>query len=173
VNSNEPENGTGDGDMSPDWQIVDDHNILLRAERSAKGTGREYYVYIVVRDENWNFDSKQIIIKVPHDSGNLSNSDSIYDNKTKSAEILVPEEINPFNARIWPNPSSGSFNLEIQSLSEELTVFSVFDITGKLISTGKTSPKEFIRFGENLRTGMYQVKLQQGDNHKNIKVLKQ
>jgi hypothetical protein len=173
VYSNEPENGTGDGDMSPDWKIVDDHNILLRAERSAKGTGREYYVYIVVRDENWNFDSRQIIIKVPHDSGNLSNSDIIYDNKTKSAVILVPEEITPFNARIWPNPSNGSFNLEIQSLSGELTVFSVFDITGKLISTGKTSPKEFIRFGENLRPGMYQVTLQQGDKHKNIKVLKQ
>lgn len=40
VRSNEPVNGTGDGNTAVDWQIVDDHQVLLRAERSAQGHGR-------------------------------------------------------------------------------------------------------------------------------------
>ena len=36
VTSNEPVEGLGDGDTSPDWVIT----VNLRAERSAHGTGR-------------------------------------------------------------------------------------------------------------------------------------
>jgi DNA/RNA endonuclease G (NUC1) len=44
VSSNEPADGTGDGDQAPDWQIVDNHHVRLRAERVATGTGRVYTV---------------------------------------------------------------------------------------------------------------------------------
>jgi hypothetical protein len=50
VSSNEPVNGTGDGDTSPDWQIVDAHHVRLRAERSGSGTGRIYTVTITAAD---------------------------------------------------------------------------------------------------------------------------
>jgi len=46
VTSNEPINGTGDGDTEPDWEIVDAHHIRLRAERAGSGTGRIYTVTI-------------------------------------------------------------------------------------------------------------------------------
>lgn len=42
VNSNEPDNSTGDGNSSSEWEILDDHTVLLRAERSGNGTGRIY-----------------------------------------------------------------------------------------------------------------------------------
>src|SRR6185503_15245651 len=44
VASNEPPDGKGDGHTSPDWQVVDDHHVLLRAERSGRGNGRVYTV---------------------------------------------------------------------------------------------------------------------------------
>ena len=50
VTSNEPVNGTGDGDTDPDWQIIDDHHIKLRAERAANGDGRIYTITVTIDD---------------------------------------------------------------------------------------------------------------------------
>ena len=50
ITSNEPVNGTGDGDTDPDWEVVDDHHIRLRAERSAQGNGRIYTITVTVDD---------------------------------------------------------------------------------------------------------------------------
>ena len=50
VSSNEPVNGTGDGDTDPDWEMIDDHKIRLRAERAANGDGRIYTITITAND---------------------------------------------------------------------------------------------------------------------------
>jgi hypothetical protein len=50
ISSNEPVNGTADGDTDPDWEILDNHHIRLRAERAANGTGRIYTITITVND---------------------------------------------------------------------------------------------------------------------------
>ena len=50
VNSNEPVNGTADGDTDPDWEIIDNHHIKLRAERAANGDGRVYTITVTVDD---------------------------------------------------------------------------------------------------------------------------
>ena len=48
--SNEPVNGTGDGDTDPDWIVIDAHHIQLRAERSALGNGRIYTITVTADD---------------------------------------------------------------------------------------------------------------------------
>lgn len=50
ITSNEPVNGTGDGDTDPDWEVVDATHIRLRAERSAQGSGRIYTITVTVYD---------------------------------------------------------------------------------------------------------------------------
>jgi uncharacterized protein len=50
VASNEAENGRGDGDASPDWRVIDVHNVQLRAERSGWGTGRIYTIAVTCSD---------------------------------------------------------------------------------------------------------------------------
>jgi hypothetical protein len=65
VTSNEPVNGQGDGDMAPDWQVVDAHHILLRAERSGLGTGRIYTVTINCQDATGNVSSRTVPVVVP------------------------------------------------------------------------------------------------------------
>jgi|GEM_PF-1234801 len=73
VSSNEPQEGLGDGDMSPDWtepeidQIDGIITLQLRAERSGSGDGRVYTVTITGTDESGNASTAAVEIIVPHD----------------------------------------------------------------------------------------------------------
>jgi endo-1,4-beta-xylanase len=66
ISSNEPVNGTDDGDTSPDWQVIDARHILLRAERSGNGTGRIYTITLTVTDSAGSSSSSSVIVTVPH-----------------------------------------------------------------------------------------------------------
>src|SRR5947209_3378977 len=65
VTSNEPIDGLGDGDTSPDWQIVDAHHVTLRAERSGTGTGRIYTITITCTDGGGHTTTKTVQVTVP------------------------------------------------------------------------------------------------------------
>lgn len=71
VRSNQPVNGKGDGNTSPDWKIVDDHNVLLRAERSGNDKGgRIYTIGIRATDDAGNQSAvKTVTVTVPHNQG--------------------------------------------------------------------------------------------------------
>ncbi|HKQ75977.1 MAG TPA: endo-1,4-beta-xylanase [Blastocatellia bacterium] len=66
ISSNEPENGTGDGDTAPDWVVNDPHHIMLRAERAGNGLGRIYTITVTVTDSAGSSTSKSTIVRVPH-----------------------------------------------------------------------------------------------------------
>lgn len=69
VTSNEPVNGTGDGDTGPDWNIIDDQKVQLRAERSGGGNGRVYTITVEATDEAGNSSTSTTEVKVPHSKG--------------------------------------------------------------------------------------------------------
>jgi hypothetical protein len=54
VTSNEPNDGTGDGNTAADWQVLDPHTVLLRSERSGGGTGRTYTLTVTCADASGN-----------------------------------------------------------------------------------------------------------------------
>ncbi len=70
VTSNESVNGTGDGDTDPDWIVIDNHHVQLRAERSANGDGRIYTITITATDGSGNTAVKTVEVRVPHDIKN-------------------------------------------------------------------------------------------------------
>ena len=69
VSSNEPINGTGDGDTSPDWEIVDATHVRLRAERSGTGTGRIYTIAITASDSAGSSAGATTTVRVPLSQG--------------------------------------------------------------------------------------------------------
>lgn len=66
VQSNEPVNGTGDGDMAPDWKITGPLTVNLRAERAGNGTGRMYTLTVKCIDAAGNGATKNLTVSVPH-----------------------------------------------------------------------------------------------------------
>jgi uncharacterized repeat protein (TIGR01451 family) len=66
VTSNEPVNGKGDGNTSPDWEILDAHHVRLRAERSGNGNGRIYTITITATDSAGGSSSQTVTVTVPH-----------------------------------------------------------------------------------------------------------
>jgi hypothetical protein len=70
VSSNEPINGLGDGDTAPDWQVIDAHHLLLRAERSGRGNGRLYTITTTCTDASGNVTTKTSTVFVPPNQKN-------------------------------------------------------------------------------------------------------
>jgi uncharacterized repeat protein (TIGR01451 family) len=66
VTSNEPVLAHGSGHTSPDWIVVDDHHVLLRAERQGNGNGRIYTTTITCTDSGGNSSDEQVEVVVPH-----------------------------------------------------------------------------------------------------------
>jgi len=170
VYSNEMDNGRGDGNQEPDWEIIDEHNILLRAERSGKGNGREYYINIISRDESWNYSFQQVVVKVPHDNRS-SNENTIKPDET----FINPNKESPqFKIMAWPNPSTKSFNLIVDSFSNEPVDVFIANISGRIISEFKVkNDMNSIHFGDDLQSGIYFVKVKQGEHSKTIQVVKE
>jgi endonuclease G, mitochondrial len=65
VSSNEPANGTGDGDTDPDWIVIDAHHVQLRAERAAGGSGRIYTLTVTCTDASGHSSSSATTVAVP------------------------------------------------------------------------------------------------------------
>jgi glycosidase len=66
VTSNEPVNGTGDGDTAPDWEVLGPDLVRLRAERSGRGAGRVYTITVTCADAAGNATSRTTTVTVPH-----------------------------------------------------------------------------------------------------------
>ena len=67
ITSDEPVNGGGDGNTSPDWVITGPLTAHLRAERSGQGDGRVYTLTVACEDGSGNESTGQVGVLVPHD----------------------------------------------------------------------------------------------------------
>ena len=69
VDCNEPVNGTGDGNTSPDWRITGDLTLELRAERAGNGSGRIYTITVEAEDVSGNRSQTTVEVHVPKSQG--------------------------------------------------------------------------------------------------------
>ena len=67
VSSNDPVNGLGDGNTVPDWVIVGDLAVTLRAERAGTLTDRIYSITVRCTDDSGNSAQRVVRVTVPHD----------------------------------------------------------------------------------------------------------
>jgi hypothetical protein len=76
------------------------------------------------------------------------------------------------SVQAYPNPSSSEFSLRIESNNNDSVNVRVFDITGKLVQTIKTTAGN-VKVGSNLNAGIYMAEIAQGNAKKTVKLIKQ
>ncbi|NND12279.1 MAG: T9SS type A sorting domain-containing protein [Flavobacteriaceae bacterium] len=88
-------------------------------------------------------------------------------------ELIIETPKVEFAVRSWPNPSQNDFNIRI---STDNTVdpikVQVFDITGKTVHIDSIDSNMNYRFGNELGSGLYFVKVAQGNNVKTLRLMK-
>jgi hypothetical protein len=86
VTQDEPVNGLGDGDTSPDAVLGPaSHQVRLRAERSGTGDGRVYRIAVTVTDEFGLSCTGTVRVGVPHDQASAP-----IDSAPPSFDSLLP-----------------------------------------------------------------------------------
>ena len=79
-----------------------------------------------------------------------------------------------FDVKAYPNPTEHQFTLYIEGASTEKVQVVIFDALGRLVKKiERGDPMNAIRFGEDLKTGVYMVEVRQGVNRKTLKLIKQ
>ncbi len=173
VTSNEPVSGTGNGDLSPDWQIIDAHKVKLRAERKNNGTGRIYTIKITCTDEAGNKSIQTIAVTVPLTAPTITSSQNTKMTQGATEKEIPSTLVTGFMAQVMPNPAEREFNLVIKGGSNEPLEIRIFDITGRQVQQVRSAASNVIRFGDNLVQGTYIVEVRQGKNKAVLKVVKQ
>ncbi|MCA1621634.1 MAG: hypothetical protein LC795_20655 [Acidobacteria bacterium] len=65
VASNDAVNGLGDGNTAPDWLVLDDHHVQLRAEFGRARMGRVYTITVTCADPAGNTATRKVTVSVP------------------------------------------------------------------------------------------------------------
>lgn len=72
----------------------------------------------------------------------------------------------------YPNPSTNYFSLMVQASSKEKIIMQVVDMYGRVIEARNVNANTLIRFGDRYRPGTYFVRIMQGKERKQVKLIK-
>ncbi len=78
----------------------------------------------------------------------------------------------PFSAIATPNPSAGQVIISVSAINGSPIHLQVYDAVGRLVKTYMSTEGKYFRIGEDLRAGVYTVKVLQGANAATLKVVK-
>lgn len=163
VSSNEPVNGNGDGNTTPDWIVVDNHTVWLRAERAGPRNSRVYTITINATDDCGNAAIPvNVQVRVEHDRGN----------SRQMMDVLTEAEPTELIASANPNPTQNSFSLFVYAPGEEPVSLMVTDMLGRVIERRQIASSGTVVIGSDYRPGMYVVSVVQGKLRKDLKLMK-
>lgn len=161
VSSNESINGSGDGNTSYDWIVIDEHHVKLRAERSGNGKDRIYTIKINCIDQSGNIATRTTTVNVAHDNSNEKGNE-ITNLKTKG-----------FMFNVFNNPTSNYFSVSVDAKKTQDILLRIIDLTGNVLETkSNVTPGHLLKVGNNLKPGVYIIEVTQGNFKDQIKVLK-
>ena len=72
----------------------------------------------------------------------------------------------------YPNPTTNNFSITVEAAAKEKITMQVVDMYGRIIETRNISANSIVRFGDRYRAGTYFVRIIQGKQHKELKLVK-
>jgi hypothetical protein len=168
VRSNEAQSGLFKRDRSPDWTILSNNMVQLRAELDPAGSGRIYTITITSTDARGNRSIREVQVSVPTSA--LSNL--IAGNKDLMEELIGTEE-QPLRVTVLPNPSSSYFTVMPTSGSKQPMTMRILDAGGRMIET-KTGVQAngSLQIGHLYRPGTYVIETIQGKQRVFSRIIK-
>jgi hypothetical protein len=88
------------------------------------------------------------------------------------ADNPIPAMTIALDAKLFPNPSLGIFNLNVKSSSDEIIHVRVLNLSGKVLQIAQMTPMTTISVARDLIPGMYMIEVRQGDQLKILKAVK-
>ncbi|MES2588159.1 MAG: GEVED domain-containing protein [Bacteroidota bacterium] len=99
-----------------------------------------------------------------------------FENGESNNSILSVSKENKANEfiKIYPNPFIESFNIDLETNSNQAININIIDITGKQVENIILNRDEIqaLKLGEYYESGMYYITIRQGDNSQQFKVIK-
>jgi peroxiredoxin family protein len=74
--------------------------------------------------------------------------------------------------KVYPNPTTSQFNVQVKSSGTEEAVVRVLDLTGRFIKSVKVSSNSNVNLGSDLKAGAYMLEVKQGKEVKTVRVMK-
>jgi peroxiredoxin family protein len=74
--------------------------------------------------------------------------------------------------KVYPNPTTSQFNVQVKSSGTEEAVVRVLDVTGRFIKSVKVSSNSNVNLGSDLKSGAYMLEVRQGKEVKTVRVMK-
>jgi len=104
-----------------------------------------------------------------------TNSDN--EPSTANSKIILMNEDDEDRAtlvRVYPNPSTSYFTVNIETANTDKISVRLIDVSGRVVETkNNLSGSQTLRIGNNLKAGLYFAEIIQGKDRKQIKLLKQ
>jgi hypothetical protein len=149
-----------------DYIVKDAHHLKLRAKRNGSGDGRIYTITTRCTDQAGNVSSSSTTVTVPHDMSEKHNSFIAANGKKAAEEIAL---------KVSSNPTTTHFGVDIQS-SDKSTYMNMklFDVSGNIVEVkNNLKPGQFIIIGQSVRPGVYRLQVSQGNQMKQLTLIKQ
>jgi len=92
---------------------------------------------------------------------------------TKAApEVAAPKVSESMSVKVYPNPTTSNFNMQVITAENEPIGVRVMDAQGRVLKTLRVDANETTNIGSELRSGSYFIEVRQGKNVKTTRVLK-
>ena len=93
-------------------------------------------------------------------------------NPTVKGNTVITGETPTMSVKVFPNPTTSNFNLQVITADNEEIKVRVLDIQGRFIKEVIVSAYQTINLGAELKSGAYMIEVRQGKNLKTTRVLK-